>query len=357
MIKIKMQNRIFTIDDWTPYFFILKDFLFNGDWEDVYEALKGSKSASDQIENCRSIETAFDGEINSELFLPTTALEIRDFFQSFEISPEKIKNYIAFSAIHEYANEMILEEDYQEAEELARLMTDFDADCAYAYDIFGTIAFDKGQIAKSIETLEKACELNPDLDEAYSTLGQAYFNNGEYDRSANVWERLIEKNPDDVLAYFTLVDAYLQQNKINDAIASLRMMVERFPSHLMGKINLISLLKKAGRGEEAAAYEHEVEQTQPQNSTELEIWARMNLEKQNYELVEEGIKKFLLQNNGPAFLKLWLVVPYVKSGKIDEAKRIISEFRESNILFNYGKHEIFDPFLEEKEIWECELPC
>ncbi|MFP4461293.1 MAG: tetratricopeptide repeat protein [Thermotogota bacterium] len=356
MIKLSLNDRKISLDEWTPYFFIMRDLFFDGRWDAFMCIVKDRRLMEEQIETCKKIESLYP-EIKAELFYPTTPLEIRDFLDQYHIEPSDMKGLCSLDTLYDIANEALLDEDYDLTLDYAELMMDIDDSSAYAYDLKGTVLYDQGKTKKSIEYLEKAVELDNNLVEALSTLGQAYFNRHEYEKASTVWKRMIESNPDDVLAYFTLADSYVHQKKYHDAISVLKSLVERFPKHLMGKINLVTLLQMVGETKTAEKYQKEIEQTQPLNPTEMEIWARINLQKEKYEVVEKGIKDFINVHGGPDFLKLWLVVPYIKSGKKEEAKLIVEEFKDSNILFNYGKHEIFDPFLEESEIWECGLPC
>ncbi|HPF16399.1 MAG TPA: tetratricopeptide repeat protein [Thermotogota bacterium] len=356
MIKLTLNDRMISLDEWAPYFFIIRDLFFDGRWDSFMCIVSDNPLMEEQIETCKKIEKLYP-EIKAELFYPTTPMEIRDFFKEYHIKLSVMKDLCSLDTLYDIANEALLDEDFELTLEYAQLIMDIDDSSAYAYDLKGTVLFDQGKTKKSIENLEKAIKLDDGLLEAFSTLGQAYFNVHEYEKAASIWKKMIKKNPDDVLAYFTLVDAYLHQKKFQDAISVLKDLIERFPKHLMGKINLITILQMIGENKLAEQYEKEIEQTKPLNPTELEIWARMNLQKGKYSVVEDGIKKYLDLHGGPDFLNLWLVVPYIKNGKKKQAMEIVNAFKGSNMLFNYGKHEIFDPFLEESEIWECGLPC
>src|SRR6056297_132569 len=356
MIKLLLNDRKISIDEWTPYFFIIRDLFFDGRWDAFMCIVTDNPLMEQQIGTCTKVEGLYP-EIKAELFYPTTPQEIRDFFDHYQVKLVDLKGLCSLDVLYDIANEALLDEDYELTREYAELIMNIDESSAYGYDLKGTLYYDQGDTSKSIECLEKAIELDESLVEALSTLGQAYFNVHQYEKASKIWKRMIENNPDDVLAYFTLVDAYLHQKKYHDAISVLKGLVERFPEHLMGKINLVTLLNMVGEADQADKYEKEIENTQPLNPTEMEIWARINLQKEKYEVVEKGIKDFMDTHNGPDFLKLWLVVPYIKNGKKEDALLIVDEFKDSNILFNYGKHEIFDPFLEESEIWECGLPC
>ena len=356
MIKLLLNDRKISIDEWTPYFFIIRDLFFDGSWDAFMCIVKDNRLLEEQIETCTKIENLYP-EIKAELFYPTTPLEIRGFFDHYHVKMNRMKGLCSLNVLYDIANEALLDEDHELTQDYAELIMDIDETSAYAYDLKGTLLYDQGDTKKSIEYLERAVELDNSLVEALSTLGQAYFNVHQYEKASKIWKRMIENNPDDVLAYFTLVDSYLHQKRYHEAISVLKVLVKRFPEHLMGKINLVTLLQMVGETEQSKKYEKEIEETQPLNPTEMEIWARINLQKEKYEVVEKGIKEFIDSHGGPDFLKLWLVVPYIKNGKKDEAMSIVEEFRDSSILFNYGKHEIFDPFLEETEIWECGLPC
>jgi len=352
-----MNEKSISIDEWTPYFFIIRELFFDGRWDAFMCILNDdNKAGKDQIDKCKKIENCCP-QIKAELFYPTTPAEIRDFFSTFNINISTMKGLCSLDGLYDIANEALLDEDYELTKEYANLILDIDDASAYAYDLIGTVLYNQGKIKKAIEHLEKAVALDGSLAEASSTLGQAYFNLREYKKASDVWKKMIENNPDDVLAYFTLADSYIQQKSYTQAISTLTQLVERFPNHLMGKVNLITLLRMIGDTVQAEKYEMEVETTQPKSSTELEIWARMNLQKEKYDIVEKGIKDFLKDGSAPDFLKLWLVVPFLKNGRKADALEIIEEFKDSNILFNYGKHQIFDPFLDESEIWECGLPC
>ncbi|HPJ87574.1 MAG TPA: tetratricopeptide repeat protein [Thermotogota bacterium] len=355
MIKILHNQSDILIDEWTPYFFVIRDLLFYGKWDEFLGISEENAFIAENILCAKRIEEAFPA-IGSALFLPTTPTEIVGFFETAKINLSNLHNQCDLDVLYDLANEALLNDDNDLVEQYAELLIKLDKDSAYGYDLLGTVKYDMGDIEGSIVYLQKAVELDDEMVEPLSTLAQAYFNRKEYEKAVDIWKKMIKLNPDDIISYFTLVDSYLNLKDNASAIRVLKQMIMRYPNHLMGKINLVSLLTANGDLKEAMTYEDEIEKTKPQNPTEMEIWASVNLKKEKYDVVENGIQEYLIKHEGPSFLKLWLVVPMIKSKRIEAARKIIDEFKDSNILFNYGKHEIFDPFLTEQEIWECDLP-
>jgi tetratricopeptide (TPR) repeat protein len=355
MIKLLFKEKQIFIDDWTPYFFVIRDLLFDGKWDDLLNVSVENDFLFENIQKAREIETLFP-DLKVEDYFPTTPSEIRSFFEYADIELSELKNNCDLDSIYDFANEALINDEYKMVEEYSELILDIDENSAYGFDLLGTLKYDQGEIEESVKYLKKAIAIDKDMIEPLSTLAQAYFNNKEYVKAAGIWKSMIEKNPDDVIAYFTLVDSYINLNDFTSAIDVLKALIGRFPNHLMGKVNLVSLLTIDGKLEEALKYEAEIEKTKPKNPTEMEIWANVNMKKEKYDIVETGIKEYLSKHEGPSFLRLWLVVPYIKDGRLSEAKAIIDDFKDSNILFNYGKHEIFDRFLNEKEIWASDLP-
>lgn len=355
MIKIIQNGNNFMVDEWTPYFFVIRDLLFYGKWDEFLNLSENNTFLKKNISLAIELEKNFK-VIKSEWFFPTTPKEIMSFFKVAGIKLCELKNRCDLDLIYDIANEALLNDEYDLTLDYADLLIKIDNRSAYGYDLFGTVKYDIGEIEESIKYLQMAVEIDEELAEPLSTLAQAYFNQKEFLKAAEIWKKMIDRNPDDIISYFTLVDSYLNLNDNDSAIETLKRLIERYPNHLMGKINLVSLLSIEGNLKEAIKYEDEIEKTKPKNPTEMEIWASVNLKKGKYAVVEAGIKEYLAEHEGPSFLKLWLVVPYIKSDRKEQAREIIEKFKDSNILFNYGKHEIFDPFLTENEIWECDLP-
>ena len=66
------------------------------------------------------------------------------------------------------------------------------------------------------------------------------------------------------------------------------------------------------------------------------------------------MEKYNYENKDQEHFKLLLVIPYLKSGKIYEAKEIYKQIKENYMWYIYGLKEIIDSNLSKEELQKIE---
>lgn len=82
-------------------------------------------------------------------------------------------------------------------------------------------------------------------------LAKVYMNKDEKDSAIESLEEIVKLNPAHLEAWLEIINLLLKQNRINDAILNLKNMLSSNPTYYMGYMSLIQLLKKKGLEGEA----------------------------------------------------------------------------------------------------------
>jgi hypothetical protein len=62
----------------------------------------------------------------------------------------------------------------------------------------------------------------------------------------------------------------------------------------------------------------------------------------------------MLEENPSAIdLKVLLIVPYMKLGEFEKARKLFEDIKQNDFWYAYSKKEIFDQFLTEREKELC----
>ncbi|HPE69309.1 MAG TPA: tetratricopeptide repeat protein [Thermotogota bacterium] len=341
-----------SITQWSPYAFVVRDLLYDGSWEKMEMDFAHVAGLGGWASECMRLEHFFGERISGEMFLPTSSVELRSFLKNFHVNLSELR-HVSEEGLYEWASECISSDDWEQAEKIALLMLDIRTESPKALEILGTLHIEKGETTQGVDLLQKALSLDPSILPAYSTLGQVFFNQGEYHKAIEQWKNIIQQDPNEVLAYFTIVDAYLNLGEKVKAVDTLLEFVQKFPHSILGNAHLYSLLSDMGRSDEAETTRGKILHSVPQSSTEMEVWARFQYEAGHFQKVEKAVQSFLDQHPGQGYLKLLLVVPLMKQGRVEEARKIVEDFKASRLWFYYGKHEIFEGFLTPAEMKRC----
>ncbi len=80
---------------------------------------------------------------------------------------------------------------------------------------------DLGKYQEAIASLDKALEINPDLDLAWNNHGAALFSLGKHQEAIADYDKAIEINPDYHEAWYNKAASYAQQNDLDSALKNL----------------------------------------------------------------------------------------------------------------------------------------
>lgn len=197
----------------------------------------------------------------------------------------------------------------------------------------GTRFLDEGNLERSIDALNQAIVLNPDLAEAYFKLGIAYTlaerrdelggvnpqaveeNSAEsdapkrpnsriaFEKAVEAYRKIVDANPDDHAARFWLGRALGKLNRDNDAARELRQAAKLNPEDTEYQTELGEMLIRLAKYQEAVGVLRKALEVDPSNSQAEELLERAEAGRQRLEYVtvkkEEKDEEEAAANNNP----------------------------------------------------------
>ena len=139
----------------------------------------------------------------------------------------------------------------EEAEALARRMTEQFPNHGLGFMVLGAVLMQKGMNEEALFPLQKGAELSPENADAYNNLGVAFLNLGRLDEARNSLERALRIAPDYVEAHNNLGNLLRRLQRLEDAEICYRRALEISGDYAKAHGNLGILLKDAGRLHEA----------------------------------------------------------------------------------------------------------
>lgn len=336
----------------TPFVLILRDLFYENDWEGLEEDIKKNELLIKEAEKIKKIERYLERTIPHHAYLPVSCDELLSFFRETDLKFSDMK-HCSLEGIAQLAEEFADRNDMDTAIKFTDMMLRIDKNYAYAYELKGSYYIEKGNLEEGIRLLEKAITMDPWLIGAYSVLGETYYNLEQYEKAAQYWEHEIEKAPNNKFTYFMVADAYVKAGKIEKAIEVLKNLVKRDDKNILARFELADLYRKIGKNDIAEKYEKEILNTEPYYSNDIEVWAKVKFKYGMYEDVARFLETRAQIVQDKEHLKLLLVIPYIKKGEFDKAKRILEELKNKSVWYFYGRKELFSEFLNEEEMEKC----
>lgn len=352
VIILQVQDREIEITTDTPFVIILRDLMYEGDWQLMKQDFGDKNLLAKEIENCEYLESHVT-LLNETVYDPICFDELLEWLESKKISP---RNFVhaSLNGLYDLALDYADRDLHEVAFRIIKYILDVDKNYAPAYELYGSLLLEKGDFELGIRYLDKAIEIDPWLVEAYSSLGEAYYNLGDYIKAASYWEREIEYAPDNKFTYFMLAEAYRKINLYDRVCNVLERFLKIDPNSILGIYELMEAYDKVGKNDQARQMEEKILKMRPVYASDVEVWSRVQLKHGNYLTVEEVVKQMLSDSTkAKTHLKLLLFISYLKQGKLEEAKQLIQEMKDQNIWYLYGKKELFSEFLSEEEMQIC----
>lgn len=352
VINLQVQDREIEITTDTPFVIILRDLIYEGDWQLMKQDFGEKNLLAKEIENCEYLESHVT-LLNETVYDPICFDELLEWLESKKISP---RNFVhaSLNGLYDLALDYADRDLHEVAFRIIKYILDVDKNYAPAYELYGSLLLEKGDFEQGIRYLDKAIEIDPWLVEAYSSLGEAYYNLGDYIKAASYWEREIEYAPDNKFTYFMLAEAYRKINLYDRVCNVLERFLKIDPNSILGIYELMEAYDKVGKKDQARQMEEKILKMRPVYASDVEVWSRVQLKHGNYLTVEEVVTQMLSDGTkAKTHLKLLLFISYLKQGKLEEAKQLIQEMKDQNIWYLYGKKELFSEFLSEEEMQIC----
>ncbi|MEN3008428.1 tetratricopeptide repeat protein [Pseudothermotoga sp.] len=335
----------------TPFVVIVRDLFYDGDWHTMRQDLKDKKDVIEEIEKCLCIEESVV-LLNETVYEPVCFDELKDWLEEKKIFPKDFV-HASLAGLYDLALDYADKDLHEEAFKVIRYMLEVDKNYAPAYELYGSLLIEKGEIEQGIRYLDKAIEIDPWLVPAYSSLGEAYYNSGDYLRAVSYWEREIEYAPDNKLTYFMLADVYRKLKAYDKVYDVLERLLKRDPESIMTMYQLSQAYKDAGKIEEAQRMEEKILASRPTRMEDIEPWARMQLKRGNYKLVQEFLSLLPNSEKVKPYAKLLLALCELKQGNQERAKQAFAEVKDQSPWYLYGNKEFFSELLTEEEMRAC----
>ena len=343
---------IFDIDEETPILVILRDLFYSGDWRNLKKDIEELKELYESEEIIEKIEEKIV-LLNELVYEPIVWTEVKEFLEKYGLTPENMLHATA-DGLYELAIEYADKNQIEVAKDILKFAMRLDKYYAPAYEFFGSLLLEEGDIEGAIKYLNRSIELDPWLIQSYSMIGEAYYNIGNYEKAVEYWEKEIAISPSNTFTYFMISDAYTKIGKLEKAIEILEKYREESENSIIVLYELAELYRKKGNEEKAKEYESLIMEIDPQKDPNgIEIWAKVHLKKGNYDKVISVIENAIKANPEAKHLNLVLAVAYVKTNQIEKARRAVEELKDDNFWYLYGKREFFDELLTNSEKELC----
>ncbi|ABR31631.1 tetratricopeptide repeat protein [Thermosipho melanesiensis] len=347
-VEMMVKDKTIILTDETPFYIMLRDLFYGGEWHNMK---KDFPNFLNDIEVLEFIEK--NVTILSEAFYgPVIWSELVSFFNEKGIKPESFEHGTV-DGLYELAIEYADKDLLGDAKNILEFAIKIDRSFAPAYEFLGTILIEQGNSEEGIKFLNRAIEVDPWLVQAYSTLGEVYYNKGEYEKAINYWLKEIEYSPNDIFTYFMIADAYTRSKNYEKAIEILNKLIEIDSDNVIAMYELSQIYREIGRNEEADIVEKEILNSKPSDPNGIEIWAKIKMKYGKYDEIVKVMEPIIDDSFESLHLKALLIVPYIKLGKIEKAKKYYEELKENDFWYLFGKKEIFDKYLTNKEKQLC----
>lgn len=351
VIGLIIGDRNIEITTDTPLVVMVRDLFYDGDWHTMKQDLKEKRDVVEEIDKCMFIEEHVV-LLDEMIYEPVCFEELKEWLEEKRIFPRDFV-HASLAGLYDLALDYADKDFHEEAIKVVKYMLEVDKNYAPAYELYGSLLIEKGDIEQGIRYLDKAIEIDPWLVPAYSSLGEAYYNSGDYLRAASYWEREIEYAPDNKLTYFMIADAYRKLKAYDKVCDVLERLLKRDPESIVAMFQLAQAYRDAGRVEDAERVEEKILSMKPTRAEDIEPWARVQLKYGNYQHVEEFLNLLPDSERIKPYVKLLSALCAVKQGNLEQAKRMFSEVKEHSSWYLYGNKDFLSEFLSEEEMRVC----
>jgi pentatricopeptide repeat protein len=354
-MKVEVNGKEWDISDTLPFAFIIRDYLYNGNWEDAlfdFQAI-GGKIYKELLE-AKKLEEEVGEPISEVVYEPLVMSEFKDFLEENNVNLLNLKKTDLIK-LFELANTQFDLERYDAAIEILDFILKIKSNYAEAWDLLGVIYNQKGEFEKAIKYLQRAIQIDPELVSSFTMLGEIYFNLENFDKAIEYWKKEVDLAPNNKYAYYMLVDAYVKKGNFGEAVKLLETIVEKDEKDILARYQLMGLYKKMDNFKKAKEYEREILSMKPYYPSDIEVWAVLMMENGLFEEIENVVKDFI--NRYPIYthFKIFCVFPYAKEGKFEEAKQILHDIKEERFWYYQGKVPLFKKYLTKEQLEKLDI--
>jgi arylsulfatase A-like enzyme/Flp pilus assembly protein TadD len=140
--------------------------------------------------------------------------------ESFEFNQTKDdpKDYTTYHADQYHVLQLIREKKFEQAREICGRMISEHPNVAYAYFLFGKVAFAEDKFDEAITYHSRALELEPDFRSARCRLGSACAQMGEFADAIAHWNEALRLWEDDLRVHIDIADSLIRLGRVDEAI-------------------------------------------------------------------------------------------------------------------------------------------
>ena len=142
---------------------------------------------------------------------------------------------------------------WEEAEELAILLTQQFPDHPFAWKVLGAVLQQTGRVNESLLPMQESADLSPQDAEAHSNLGVTLQELGRLDDAEASFRKAIALKPDYAAAHSNLGVTLKELGRLDDSEASFKEAIALEPDFVEAHYNLGNTLKELGRLDDAEA--------------------------------------------------------------------------------------------------------
>ena len=349
IVKVSVDGQTYDITTHTPFPILMAEYLYEEDFDLMIADLKSKKEFVEEAKKVQFLMEKIPGLNSNFITKPFVFDGFLRYMEDFGITTSDF-NHVSLNSLFDIVLDRSDRKDFETVEKILNFMLNIDSNYAPAYELYGSILLEQGELEKGKEYLEKAAKIDPWNIAALSELGETYFNLGEFEKAADIWKKEIELSPNNYVTYFMIADAFIECQLFDKAAHILEKFLNRFPKSILGKYELSILYEKLERNLEAKEIKEEIMNSIPEYSSDIEIWSKIMYEKGKYSKVINFIEKYFETTNDNEHFNLLLVVPYLKEGKLEEAKKIFTEMKEKYNWYYFGLKEILEKNLNYDEL-------
>lgn len=147
-------------------------------------------------------------------------------------SPGKARPYINLAVAYFNAGA------YDQSLESNQKAIQIDPKSGQAYYNLGLVYQKRGELTKAIAMEKMALAVDPTLDLPYYSLGGFYFENGQYEESEKAYQTYLKIYPYFPEVHNLLAIVYAAQKKFDQAVTELEWEIRINPNHALAHINL-----------------------------------------------------------------------------------------------------------------------
>jgi len=147
-------------------------------------------------------------------------------------SPKKARPYVSLGVAYFNAGA------YDQSLETIQKAIQLDPKYGEAYYILGLNYKKMGDVRKAIEMEKKSLEVDPTLNLPYYSLGQIYFETGQYVESEEAYRKFLSIFPYIPEVHNLLAVVYMAQKKFDKAVTELEWEIRISPSYALAHLNL-----------------------------------------------------------------------------------------------------------------------